>query len=332
MGVDNQDTGSPDVSDTPDEHIDDGQTTDQSTDAGAESSPAASEGEDRESLLSVVRGATEEKAATPESPTGDQRDQSETPDEGASEDEEPKEQDDEDFSDVPFHKHPRFRQLVSQRDQFKQGHEQFEQVQNFLRDNGLSAEDASEALITQSLLKKDPTEAWKRLKPVVQDLLTKTGDILPADLKQRVQKGEISREHAMAESRLRASQTVQTQRQEFDRTQAERTQAHERARSIQTAAAEWEQARLRDDPDFDAINEDLQREVLWRQKRGGMPQDAAGVRKMLDDSYKAVRERHRPRERRPAKTPVRGGQVTSAQTKAQPESVLDIVKTAGRSG
>ena len=79
-------------------------------------------------------------ALEPASPTGES--ESDEPTTGESSNSEPKEQDDENFSDVPFHKHPRFQQVIAQRNQFREGHEAYQNIQGFLQQRGLSQEEA----------------------------------------------------------------------------------------------------------------------------------------------------------------------------------------------
>lgn len=294
------------------------------TETTADSS--AAKGEDDASLLKVVRDAVKPKAATsdPASPAGGGEDK------GQSKGKTP---DDEAFTDVPFHKHPRFQQLLRQRDVFKAGAQQFENVQRFMEVNGLDAQEAADAMIVASLLKRDPVEAWNRLKPVVQNLLTVIGEVLPDDLKQRVQKGELSRDAAFELSRARARSGVLEQRQQYDAGIAERRAAAEAVAAQRHAATEWEQQRYAKDPNFATKVDDLRKEVLWLQHSEGVPNTPDGVRTQLEKAYKAVNERLRPVGGVPAaKTevkPVTGGQVSPAVV-PKPQSVLDVVRTVGR--
>lgn len=299
-------------------------------DAETAASSPAEKADGERSLLDVVRDAAPDVVSEdPESPAGEDAStdapEGEEADTAQTEQSEP---DDENFTDAPFHKHPRFKKLIAQRDQYKAGAQQYDQVQTFLRENGLTGDDAAQALRLQAMLKRDKTAAWAELKPIVQKLLVDVGEILPADLKQQVQSGQLTREAALEVSRARAVQgSVQTQRQ-HDQQVAQQRQAHERGQSMQQAAADWE-ATARRNPDFAAVEEDVQREVVWLQKQHGTPQDAQGVRKMLDDAYQAVRSRRKPSEPRPAKQPLRSGRSAGGTPTSSPKSVLEIVQRGG---
>ena len=191
MGVETPDSASPDESTA----SQDAALVDLDQVESAEGSSPAGEGE-KFDLLSVVRNAVQKPADDAASPAG--QEQSDQPKAAEPESKpEPKEPDDETFSDVPFHAHPRFKQLVAQRNQYREGAKQFEQVQSFLREQGLTSEDAADALIQRALMKSNPVEAWKQLKPAIQQLLIAAGEVLPEDLKARVGRGEMTRDAAL---------------------------------------------------------------------------------------------------------------------------------------
>ena len=140
----------------------DDKAADKSAPENANSSDAT--GETDADLLSVARDAidksrTQDQAASPAESEVDGQTTGEEP---------PKEQDNENYSDVPFNKHPRFQQLLRQANTYKQDATRYQNVQNFLDTNGLSAEEAADGMLIMGLMKTDPVEAWKRLKPRVQ--------------------------------------------------------------------------------------------------------------------------------------------------------------------
>lgn len=289
---------------------------------------------DKADLLSVVRSVTDKRDGTADSPAAE--DSGDQPADPAAKDAakpEPKEPDDENFSDVPFHAHPRFKQLVQQRNHYREGARQYEQVQGFLQQNGLSADEAADVLLLRAQMKTDPAAAWKTLKPLVQQLLIDTGEVLPADLQQEVRAGRITKERAVEISRLRAGQQSSQKAAAFQREQSQRNQALQAQQAIQQGVAEWERSTRSRDPDFDAMQEDIQKEVLWLQRRDGMPTTAEGARKMVQSAYDTVRKRvSGQRRQQTAKSPVTGGRVASGQPTASPKSVLDVVRMARSTG
>lgn len=321
MGDDDQELNTPDSSASPD-----GQDT---GNAGADSSSDAKD-EGQFDLLSVVRDAAQPDPASSADETesgSDSTDPASTTDtQGTS-----TEPDNENFSDVPFNAHPRFRKLVQERNQLRGDAEQYRQVQAFLNEHGLTERDASSALQLHALMKTDPHKAWEQLRPMAKDLLDRIGEVLPQDIQARVQRGEITRETGLEISRLRAKQSTseaaQAHRQEIET----QRQQQEAVRAVQSAVGAWEQAK-QSDPDYAALSDDMQREVLWLHRAEGVPSTPEAARAQLDKAYKSVKERRAVKPQRQAKTPVTGGSGAGGNATPPPANVLDIVKAGGASG
>lgn len=299
---------------------------------GAASSDAPGASED-EGLLAVVRDAVAEKKPEPAAASpADGVEEGDKPDANA-----PKEQDDENYSDVPFNKHPRFRKLLSERNAFKEDAGQYRQVQSFLRDSGISAAEAGDVLVTVALCKNDPSKGWPLLKPFVEKVLQAAGEVLPPDLQQMVRDGAMTSEAAYEVSRSRAGMQSLEHRQRFDAQRSAERQAEETAAALQGEAVTWEQERRARDPNFDAKHELILRELTWRHSQGDRPSSPLAVRQQLDAVYKAVNETMPapaqpaapavPPARRPIK-PVTGGSVAGG-ARPKPSSILEIVQAGG---
>ena len=327
MGVEDTGSVSPDGSTHVD--LDAANASQAEQNPGAESS-AAPEGE-KFDLLSVVRDAVKE-SREPASPAAQEENSDQpTADDDASKTE-PKEQDSENFSDVPFNKHPRFQELVRERNQYREGARQFEQIQSFIRTNGLTPEEAADALISRAEMKSNPQEAWKKLKPLVQQLLIDAGEVLPPDLNEQVQRGLISRDAAFEVSRLRARVGISEKFSERQAEQAQQEAEQRRVQSIVDTVAVWERETRAKDVDFAAKADDLQREVAWLQRRDGVPSTPEAAKKQVEDAYAAVNRRVAASRPRPGKAPVTGGRVAREHPAAQPNSMLELVQRARSAG
>jgi hypothetical protein len=290
----------------------------------AVSSPAT--GEEDVDLLSVVRDVVKEsRASDPASPAEGEEENGQTA--GA------KKEDDENFSDVPFHKHPRFQQLLRKSKTFEQDAIRYQNVQGFLDSEGLSAEEAADGLVIMGLMKTNPAEAWARLQPTLQKLAVAAGVILSDDLQGRVQKGELSSEAALEISRARAQASSVQASQSFQEQRRRQQEQTSFAQSLTNAAATWEQGRMAKDPNFGAKQEPLMKEIAYLQLKEGKPNSPDGVLAQLDKAYKAVNAAFRPPapapSPRPAARPVTGGQVAGNQRPAV-MSTLDIVRANRR--
>jgi hypothetical protein len=200
----------------------------------------------------------------------------------------PKEPDDADYTDVPFHRHPRFQHLLRKAKSHEQDATRYRNVETFLNNNGIGPEEAADALVVAGLLKTNPVEAWKRLKPIVQNLLVAAGELVPEDMAPRVQNGELSREAAIEIARARALAESTQRQMTFSQQQAQAREAQAQAAAIQNAAVTWEADRRAKDPNFDAKMKLLRAEVIDLQRAEGVPNTPEGVRVQLDRAYKAV--------------------------------------------
>lgn len=298
----------------------------------AASSPAT--GEDDNDLLSVVRDVVKDrKVVDPASPAEGEEVQ------GQAAGNEPKKPDDENYSDVPFNKHPRFQQLLREANANKQDAERYRNVDRFLFDAGLSSEEAADGLTIMGLAKTNPAQAWQQIRPWLEKLVVAAGETIPDDLRQRVEKGELTQDVALEVSRARAASASVQAAQSFRQQQEERRQQTANATSVQQAAADWEADRMAKDPNFSAKQSAVMKEVVYLQRTEGMPTTPQGVTDMLKKAYKTVNDSLKPTPapvpRQQPVRPVTGGQVAGNQRPApggKEMSTLDIVRANRRTG
>lgn len=309
--------------------LDDDQIGDLSDDAG--SSTAADE--TPKDTLSVVRdvvaAAREEQTEEPgSSPDGGEATVDATGEKSA---------DDENYTDVPFHKHPRFQHLLREKKSAEIDAVRYRNVEGFLERNSLDAAEAADGLEIMGLAKADPVAAWERLKPWVEKVAIAAGVIMPSDLQQKLQNGEMSRDAAIEISRMRAQVQSNETRQQLQETQAQRRAQTDAQQAIIGAAQSWESDRQTKDPNFAAKMPALQRELAYLHATEGRPNTPQGVKEQCERAYKAVNSAFRPpqptqqTQRKPAVRPVTGGQVAGT-TAAEPRSTLDIIRANRRSG
>lgn len=281
-------------------------------------------------MLSVARKVIDDKLAKPNE-AASSADSQDAGDKPASQTR--KERDNEEYSDVPFSKHPRFRELITERNGLREDAGRYRNVENFIQNAGLDAASAAEALSIAGLMRTDPQRAWRELQPTLQKLLVAAGEALPPELQGRVAKGELQLEAAVEISRARASEQALRARDEFFR----HRDAAERQRQSTTALAEaataWETERQQRDPNFAEKLPLLEREVLWLTRAEGVPQSTDGVRDQLKRAYEAVNKSFRPTQqsapRRAPTRPVMGGVPGSGGDAKRPinGSTLDIVRS-----
>lgn len=291
----------------------------------ADSSPATGEESSEAETLSVVRDVVGDEEETPAEEKASPAEGEEAEPEAGDDAPEAKEQDDEDYTDVPFHKHPRFQQLLRKAKTYEEDAKRYQNVQSFIDQHGLQADEAAELLVIGGLMKTNPAEAWRRMKPAVQKVLMAAGEVLPDDLKERVQKGEISPQAALEVSRLRAQQSSTESMRAFEQQRQERMRQQEVQMRLQQTAASWEQDRRAKDPNFDAKYDALLDGVYALQRREGIPTTPEGVRDQLTRAYKAITPPAAAKPRPAPKPTNASGQVAGNQRPAE-QSTLDIIR------
>jgi hypothetical protein len=251
-----------------------------------------------------------------------------------------KEQDD--YSDVPFHKHPRFQEVVAEKNAFKADSTEYRKITSFLDDNGLSPTEAAEGLEVMALMKMGDPKAWELLRPRVQNLLIAIGEVLPDDLAKQVTDKVLTREAALEVSKARASLKTQEVRQKFNEQRGQRQQQRQAGEQLTTAAATWEKDRQLKDPNFNAKLPRIQEKLAFLHNvKRERPTDAAGVTAQLKSVYAEVNKEFKPPVvaaapvngarpvtpiRKPAITPIRGGQVaSSAQAPTAPKNTREVL-------
>jgi hypothetical protein len=325
VGVEDQDSASPDES--ANATLDDASIVEapaEAVEAPAESSPAKAK--DEKTLLSVVRDAVQPKAVA--DPSTAQSDHQAAPTQA--------EPDNEGFADVPFHTHPRFRELIQQRNELRVPAESYKKIEAFLAENAIEPKEASDALQWTALMKRDPEGAWAQIKPVIQNLLLTIGEVLPPDIRAQVASGQLSADVAKVLAKERAKATIaqgqmsfRDQQADAQRRREEATSVSEKQAAVTAAARGWEATARGKDPDYAKKERRLRSEVLLLQREDGVPDTTEGVKAQLDKALKAVNAEFAARmPRRPSVTPVTGGSV-SGSPRAQPKSILEIVQSAG---
>ena len=80
---------------------------------------------------------------------------------------------------LPFHNHPRWKEIVSERDTLKPKAEQFEKITSFMSSNGLTTQEVAEGFQIMALMKTNPAEAHKKISEYKATLDVYVGDKLP---------------------------------------------------------------------------------------------------------------------------------------------------------
>lgn len=222
--------------------------------------------------------------------------------------------------------HPRFKEVIAERNALKPKAEAFDQFVGAVAEAGLSVQEYNQLLGVGALIKHDPAKALAEIEKVADQLRALVGEKLPPALQQRVDDGEISEADAreLSRARARADMTEQRSQQTEQERVTERRRVHLAA--CDEAANRWTEQQRAADPDW-SKKEQLVREQaeLLLHQYGPPP--------TVDDALKLMRvAKNRAEERLravlPAKSkieaPVRAGAASATHAPA-PKSIEEAV-------
>lgn len=231
----------------------------------AESSPAAADvNEAKPKLLDVVKAVVQPQAEPEASSAAEPKTEGQAAPEEASD-----ELTSEELETLPFGKHPRFKQVIGQRDEARQqagelqtklaeyepAAQQWGLVRGFMSENQLSDTDMLDGFRMMAMVRMDPLNGRKAIVDYLDQLDTALGLKLPEDLRDDLDLGRITEERAYELSRSRAAQTAQQQEQQQRQTEQQQSQQREQVQqhvsNMTTAATAWETQVRGTDPDFD---------------------------------------------------------------------------------
>jgi len=156
-------------------------------------------------------------------------------------------------SELPFNTHPRFQELVKQKNEFAQQVEslkpQVERVKTldkYCQDNGITEQEFHDALNIVALLKKDPRAARSKLNEFVETIDVTLGDRLPVDIQKKVDDGVIDLESAKELAQARLS----SRNSQWQVKTSEQRHAEEQNRLKVEAITSWQASKQSSDPDF----------------------------------------------------------------------------------
>jgi len=230
----------------------------------------------------------------------------------------------------PFHQHPRWQAVQKELKTLRPQAEAFNGLQTYMRETGLSVDEANQGFQIMSLLKSDPAKAYEALAPIVASLQQHVGVILPTDLQEKVDGGYMTEEDAREFAQLRSAQkhtATRTQAQEAERQKATQNQATESAIAEMDA---WETEWKASDPDYAVLNERVAKEVQLTILTQGFPATPKAARALVEKAKTDVIAevgKFRPKPK-PIKTTPQHGHSSSAANQLAPKNTLEVVERA----
>lgn len=319
-------------------------TTTQNSDA----SSSASSTEQPATMLDAVQAALKPEA----SPASQEPGEAATAEDPASktESEDPPEDDDklspEELKALSQKTQTRFQKLTSkikakdgEIESLKPKAEEFEKISRFVSQAGLTNEDVGFLLQVGALARSQPDKALEHLLPFVQQLQQQAGEVLPADLQERVRLGYITEQDARELSKARSREQLATRRADQSETQRREAEANsERQKIVDStiaASEKWESTQAAKDPDWhlkrNEVAEKVELAIYKEQTKRKEPAyfpNRDEIVKMSNAALDEINKRFKSRGPKPAEIiPVNPGGAPP-RTTPKPTSMLDVVRNA----
>lgn len=235
-----------------------------------------------------------------------------------------------DKSIPPIHTHPRFKEVVEEKNRFREDSQQYGKITEFMAQNNLTPDEVAEGFRVMSAIKNDPKRGHEILSGHLGQLAQATGVQLSDELKSKVEEGyldeESARELSVARSELAHERSLREQAQQRNDQAAVAT----RQRGITSEVDQWEGRMRQRDPDFDHKFMELNDRLAVMVSERGHPSDGAEALVYAKEAYDTVSARHRGRlPEKPAIRSAVGGKLGGTPL-PEPQSLQEAVAVALR--
>lgn len=239
---------------------------------------------------------------------------------------------------LPFHKHPRWQEMVAQRNdartraaELEEPARQFGMVQEFMSKNQLTPPEMADGFTVMALMRNEPAKAIPILEDYLGQLKLLTGQVLPADLQAQVDSGAITDAAAkeLADSRLKLAKTTveSTRNAEIASVNAAQNARTQSANAVNA----WEVQTRSNDPDYDRKKPFIRDAILAQTAGLGRIPTPAEAIAIAKRAYDSVTERFKglgTRSTTPTPPQPRSGDSVTPGTgnKAAPKTPLEAAK------
>ena len=307
-------------------------STDSEEEQDVNEQSSSSESETEETLLSVLQDAmekpSEEAGSQPEEEVEQEGEEVLEADAESTDEQSESTKDEDSYEEVPFNKHPRFQELVKEKNEYKVDAERYQNITSFLDENRVSADEAAAGLQIMALMKKDPVEALNALKPYVETLSQAAGYVLPDDIQNKVNDGYLDEDvgRELAQTRA-AAQNERTQREALIQDQQQQTQQAQ-LHDVAMSVTDWENKTRSTDPDYDLKQPEIDDRVRVLVATQGRPNTTQDALAMAKQAYTEVNERHKKRyANKPAMRTASGGNLAGTP-QAEPNNLNEAIQAA----
>lgn len=317
-------------------------------DANTESTSSSDPDEKGADSSTAVTDATEETeaVATEETEESEASSTEETDETVESQEEETEEKEEKppvldkpEDTKLEFHKHPRFQELVTQKNEFQKRIQSLEPqakraevLDSYCRDNGISEQHLASFLEYRRLLREDPAKAFEMLKGDYQALAAYSGEVLAPDLQAKVAAGTMDPADAKELMQARSRQ----QHQQWNSQTRGQTQQQQQVQAVDQTIGMWAEAKAAVDPDLKPGT------PLWKyldqaikaERGSNSALSPAQVPQLVERLYKEAKEMFRSiaPKKTVVKKPLNGNNSSSTASAVckTPEDVARFISRGGK--
>ena len=173
---------------------------------------------------------------------------------------------------LPFHKHPRWQEVIAQKreaetaieaqkaeiETLQVGHSVYQKMTDFCKQSGIDNDHVNDLFTAGALLNKDPAAFLDFVKPWIDQAEQASGRRLDADLTEAIDNGEIAESRALELHKARVEAKASKDAMEAAKLQSasERQSAADRSVGVLVeSVAKWEAGKKSSDPDFEHISD-----------------------------------------------------------------------------
>lgn len=235
---------------------------------------------------------------------------------------------------VPFHNHPRWKEVIAERDEYRGRAEKFDAITGFMEQNSLTPDQVTDGFEVMALMQSNPAEALKRLEEHASNLRQFLGLELPADLKAKVEEGYVDADTAAELAKTR-NQTALAEAKLQDRQRQEDLRSQQAAEQsvrseMATAVDGWIQSVQTRDPDY-SVKEAFIVDRVQVLRMQNPPRNAAEAVELVKQAYTDATDRLKalaPR-RTNVKTTTSAASTTTA-AKPEPKTLQEAIELSLR--
>ena len=147
---------------------------------------------------------------------------------------------------LPFHNHPRWKEVQSELKEAKPAAEEYQKITNYMQSNGLTSNEVAEGFHIMALMKNNPAEAHKRISEYKSRLDAFVGEKLPEAIREKVDNGSIDPDTAKEYAALLAQRQLEQQQRQF----AQAEYSSQTQGQMRNAVINWEQQKKSKDPEW----------------------------------------------------------------------------------